>query len=107
MKMTDLPLYYNAVEIVEQNLATRADKTALYATSRTLTYGEIAAEANQVANALKALGVGAGETVGLLAFDGPEWVTCFFGTLKMGAVHMGINTLLTAEEYLYMLNDSH
>lgn len=106
MKMTDLPLYYNAVEIVEQNLATRADKTALYATSRTLTYGEIAAEANQVANALKALGVGAGETVGLLAFDGPEWVTCFFGTLKMGAVHMGINTLLTAEEYLYMLNDS-
>jgi len=76
MKMTDLPLHYNAVEILEDNLAERADKTALY------------------------------EMVGLLAFDGPEWVTAFFGTLKIGAVHIGMNTLLTADEYLYILNDS-
>ena len=106
MKMTDLPLYYNAVEILEQNLAERAEKTALYAPSRNLTFGEVAAEANQVANALKKAGVRAGEMVGLLAFDSPEWVTSFFGTLKIGAIHIGINTLLTADEYLYMLQDS-
>ena len=106
MQMTDLPLYYNAVDILEGNLADRAEKIALYAPTRTLTFGAVAAEVNQVANALKRAGVRPGEMVGLLAFDGPEWVTSFFGTLKIGAVHIGINTLLTADEYLYMLQDS-
>ncbi|MCA9988192.1 MAG: benzoate-CoA ligase family protein [Anaerolineales bacterium] len=104
--MNDLPLYYNAVDILEHNLAERADKIGLCAQSRSMTFGEVAAEANQVANALKACGVRAGETVGLLAFDSPEWVTCFFGTLKIGAVHVGINTLLTPAEYAYILEDS-
>ena len=106
MRMNDLPLYYNAVDILEHNLAERADKIGLCAQSRSMTFGEVAAEANQVANALKACGVRAGETVGLLAFDSPEWVTCFFGTLKIGAVHVGINTLLTPAEYAYILEDS-
>ena len=90
MKASDLPLQYNAVDILEHNLATHADKEALFSDSRTLTFGEISAEANQVANALKASGVRAGEYVGLLAHDTPEWVTCFFGTLKIGAVHIGV-----------------
>ena len=106
MRMSDLPLYYNAVDILEHNLAERSDKTGLYAQARSMTFGEVAAEANQVANALKAWGVRAGETVGLLAFDSPEWVTSFFGTLKIGAVHIGINTLLTPAEYGYILEDS-
>lgn len=106
MKLTDLPLNYNAVNILEDNLPDRAGKTALYATSRELTFGQVSAESNQVANALKRLGVRPGEMVGLLAFDGPEWVTSFFGTLKIGAIHIGLNTLLTPAEYLYMLQDS-
>ena len=106
MKASDLPLTYNAVDILEHNLAERADKEALFSDSRTLTFGEISAEANQVANALKACGVRPGEYVGLLAHDTAEWVTCFFGTLKIGAIHIGMNTLLTSEEYDYMLKDS-
>lgn len=106
MKMNDLPLTYNAANILEHNLESRANKIALYSPSRNLTFGEIVAEANQVANALKSAGVRPGEMVGLLALDGPEWVTSFFGTLKIGAIHIGMNTLLTAEEYLYMLQDS-
>ncbi len=106
MKASDLPLYYNAVEILEHNLADRADKQALFSDPRTLTFGEIAAEANQVANALKACGVRPGEYVGLLAHDSAEWVACFFGTLKIGGIHIGMNTLLTAAEYDYILKDS-
>ena len=106
MKASDLPLYYNAVDILEHNLPQRADKEALFSESRTLTFGEVSAEVNQVGNALKALDVRVGETVGLLAFDSPEWITSFFGTLKIGAIHIGMNTLLTAEEYAYILQDS-
>ncbi|MEM8859618.1 MAG: benzoate-CoA ligase family protein [Chloroflexota bacterium] len=106
MKASDLPLYYNAVDILEHNLPQRGDKEALFGDSRTLTFAQISAEANQVANALKACGVRAGEYVGLLAFDSAEWVTSFFGTLKIGAIHIGMNTLLTSDEYDYILKDS-
>ncbi len=106
MKASDLPLFYNAVDILEHNLAERAEKKALFSEGRTLTFGEISAEVNQVANALKACGVRAGEYVGLLAHDSAEWVACFFGTLKIGAVHIGMNTLLTTDDYDYILKDS-
>lgn len=106
MKASDLPIQYNAIEILEHNLAERADKQALFSDPRTLTFREISAEANQVGNALKACGVRPGEYVGLLAHDSAEWVACFFGTLKIGAIHIGMNTLLTAAEYDYILKDS-
>ena len=106
MRMTDLPLYYNAVEILEHNLAERADKGALYSLERNMTFQEVADEANQVGNALKKLGVRMGDYVGLLSLDGPEWVTSFFGTLKIGAISIGMNTLLTPAEFDYILRDS-
>ncbi|GIK58390.1 MAG: benzoate-CoA ligase family protein [Chloroflexi bacterium] len=107
MRADDLPLYYNAVEILEHNLAERADKVALFSPSRNLTFGDVSQEANQVANALLKLDVRIGDVVGLLTYDTPEWVTCFFGTLKIGAVSLGLNTLLTPGEYDYILRDSH
>ena len=106
MRATDLPLYYNAIDILEHNLAQRAAKTALYSLERNMTFQEVAHEANQVGHALKKMGVRLGDTVGLLALDGPEWVTAFFGTLKIGAVSVGMNTLLTTAEYDYILRDS-
>ncbi|MDX1520355.1 MAG: benzoate-CoA ligase family protein [Anaerolineae bacterium] len=106
MKAADLPLYYNAVDILEHNLAERAEKTALYSLERMLTFQEVSDEANQVGNALKRLDVRMGETVGLLALDSPEWITSFFGTLKIGAISIGMNTLLTPAEYDYIVRDS-
>jgi benzoate-CoA ligase family protein len=106
MRASDLPLYYNAVHILEHNLSNRAGKTALFSLERNLTFQQVSDEANQVGNALKKLGVRMGEYVGLLSLDGPEWVTTLFGTLKIGAIHVGLNTLLTPAEYDYMIRDS-
>jgi len=106
MVTADLPLYYNAVHILEHNLAERADKLALYSPARNLTFRQVSQEANQVGHALARLGVEFGDVVGILAFDGPEWVTSFFGTLKIGAVALGMNTLLTPGEFAHILRDS-
>ena len=67
MRASDLPLYYNAVDILERNLPTRASKIALYSPARELTFQLVSDEANQVGHALKALGVRFGECVGILA----------------------------------------
>lgn len=106
MRASSLPLYYNAVDILERNLPARANKVALYSPARELTFQQVADEANQVGNALKALGVRFGESVGLLAFDSAEWVTSFFGTVKIGAIAVAFNTLLKPHEYAFMLRDS-
>jgi benzoate-CoA ligase family protein len=105
MRAVDLPLYYNAVDILERNLAARADKVALYSASRELTFRQVSNEVNQVGNALRRLDVRFGETVGILSPDLPEWVTSFFGTMKIGAIAAGMNTLLKPHEHAYILRD--
>ena len=106
MKATDLPQNYNAATILEQNLPIRARKPALFSAERTLTFQQAADEANQVGHALQRLGVHQGDIVGILAPDCAEWVTCFFCILKIGAVSLGLNTLLEEAQYDYILNDS-
>src|SRR5574341_36474 len=104
-KAVEVPLFYNAVDVLERNLAVRADKVALYSPERAMTFRQVSSEANQVGNALKKLGIRLGDVVGILSLDGPEWVTSFFGTLKIGAIAVGMNTLLTPQEYAYILHD--
>src|ERR1700682_1279657 len=106
LRAADLPLRYNAVQVLEQNLARLSDKPALLSAERTLTFLEVSSEANRVGNALRRLGVHFGETVGLLCLDGAEWVTSFFGILKIGAVAVGMNTLLKPGEQAYTLTDA-
>lgn len=106
MKASDVPPFYNAVDLLERNLALRADKVALYSSERCLTFQAVADEANQVGNALLQLGVRFGDGVGILAPDSAEWVTAFFGTIKLGAVVVCLNTLLQPQEYAYILRDS-
>ncbi|MFQ5399265.1 MAG: benzoate-CoA ligase family protein [Anaerolineae bacterium] len=106
MRASDIPLYYNAVEILEHNLPDRADKVALFTPACNMTFQEVADEVNQVGNALKKLDVRVGDIVGILSLDVAEWVTAYFGIIKIGAAALGMNTLLTADEYDYILRDS-
>jgi benzoate-CoA ligase family protein len=105
-RAAEMPRRYNAVDILERNLDRFADKIALYSDDRCLTFREVSDEANQVGNALLDLDVRVGEVVGILSPDCAEWTTAFFGTFKVGGVALGLNTLLKAPEYAFMLNDS-
>jgi benzoate-CoA ligase family protein len=106
MKASDLPEDYNSVDILERNLSERADKVALYSEERELTFRQVSQEVNQVGNALKKLDVRIGEVVGILSLDCPEWVTSFFGPLKINAIALGINTLLKPHDYSFILRDA-
>ena len=106
MKASDLPINYNKCEILEHNLKHRADKTALLSEHGTMTFREVSNQVNQIGNALTRLGVRFGECVAILCPDRPEWVTTFFATAKIGGVVLGMNTLLTTEEYDYILKDA-
>ena len=54
--------------------------------TRTLTYGDLAAEVNRCANALRALGLGAGDAIGLFMPMTPEIAVALLAIAKIGGV---------------------
>ena len=65
-----------------------------------------AGQRQSVGNALReVLDVRIEERVLLLLLDCPEFVYCFFGAIKIGAVPVPTNTLLKSPDYEYILND--
>jgi len=75
--------------------------------NETLTYGELHRRANRVAHALTRLGVRPEQRVMLLLRDTPAFPICFWGTLRLGAVAVPVNTLVSTDEYLFLLEDGH
>jgi acyl-CoA synthetase (AMP-forming)/AMP-acid ligase II len=92
-------------------LGTRAflnpHKEALYdvAAGRRMSFSELNGRSNQCCAALQALGLGKGDRVALLAYNGHPFVECFFGPAKAGMVLMPLNWRLTAEELAFILKD--
>lgn len=106
MKAADLPRHYNMCEILEHNLRSRADKTALLSADGSMTFREVSDQTNRIGNALLRSGVRFGDCIAILSPDRPEWVTSFFAVAKIGGIALGMNTLLKAAEYDYILSDS-
>jgi acyl-CoA synthetase (AMP-forming)/AMP-acid ligase II len=68
------------------------------------TYADVGRRAAQVANLLAALGVGPGERVGTLAWNGYRHLELFFGVSGAGAVLHTINPRLFPEQLEYIIN---
>jgi acyl-CoA synthetase (AMP-forming)/AMP-acid ligase II len=71
---------------------------------RRCTYGDIYRRSKQVAKALLALGVGPGERIGTLAWNGFRHMELYFGVSGMGAVLHTINPRLFPEQIEYIAN---
>jgi benzoate-CoA ligase len=94
-----------AQHLVERN-AGRAGKPAYIDDHGTMTYGELAQRLRRMAAALLAAGLRREERVLLLMHDGIHWPVGFLGALYAGIVPVAVNTLLTADDYAYMLEHS-
>jgi benzoate-CoA ligase len=102
------PAEYNAAhDLIERNLqAGRTDKVAYIDDRGSYTYGELARRVKRFANALVALGLLREERVMLCLHDTIDFPTAFLGSIKAGIVPVAVNTLLTANDYRYMMGDS-
>src|SRR5499427_23187 len=84
----------------------RADKTAYIDDAGQLSYGQLADRVQRFAGALAELGIKREERVLLLMHDNNDWPVAFLGCLYAGVVPVAVNTLLTADDYAYMLAHS-
>lgn len=91
--------------ILEDAARRRPDHTAFKFMDKSLSYAQIDAAANQVANGLVAAGIKPGDKVAMSCLSVPYFPMLVFGILKAGAVLVPLNVLLKPKEIAYHLND--
>lgn len=103
-----IPRNYNfAADVLSRNLAAgRADKAAFIDPRGSWTYGQLADRVERFGHVLRKLGVAREERVLLCLLDTIDWPTAFLGAIKAGVVAIPVNTLLTEDDYRFMLTDS-
>ena len=72
---------------------------------RVLTYSEINNSASLCAGGMNALNVRSGDRVAILMKNCPEYIISYFAIIRAGAIAVPINTFLTPDEVMYILND--
>jgi benzoate-CoA ligase family protein len=103
-----VPRDYNfAADILGRNLqAGRGDKPAYIDPRGSWTYGQLAERVDRFGNLLRSLGIRPEERILLALLDTIDWPTAFLGAIKAGVVPIPVNTLMTEDDYRFMLSDS-
>ena len=99
------PRFNFAQHLIERN-AGRGAKPAYVDDAGVLSYAALAERVQRLAAGLLALGVRREERVLLLMHDCSDWPVSFLGALHAGVVPVAVNTLLTVDDYAYMLQHS-
>lgn len=94
-----------AQHLIECN-AERPAKIAYIDDAGSVSYGDLAERIRRLAAALLAAGVRREERVLLLMHDCSDWPVSFLGAMYAGIVPVALNTLLTSEDYAFMLEHS-
>ena len=84
----------------------RAVRTAYVDDQGSLSFGALDERVRRMAAALRAQGLKREERVLLLMLDTNDWPVAFLGAMYAGVVPVAVNTLLTADDYAYMLEHS-
>ena len=106
--IASIPRAYNfAADVIERNLkAGRAGKPAFIDPRGAWTYGRLAERIERFGAVLRSLGIRREERIMLALLDTIDWPTAFLGAIKAGVIPIPVNTLMTAEDYRFMLADS-
>ncbi len=99
---------YNAVTwLLDRNVEEgRGGKLAFTDTVSELTYGDLQKQSCRVANMLRRLGVRREERVAMIMLDTVDFPCVFLGAIRAGIVPVPLNTMLTTDQYAYVLADS-
>ncbi|WP_131738068.1 long-chain-fatty-acid--CoA ligase [Actinomadura roseirufa] len=96
----------NLSVLLEDAARETPDREAVVFGDIRLSYSFVDSVANQVANLLRARGIGPGDKVALSTPNLPYFPMVYFGALKAGAIVVPLNVLLKPREIAYHLADS-
>lgn len=76
-------------------------------TGETLTYRQLDEGSNRFAQLLRSLGIKAGDRIGLMMRNGPDFAVAYWGATRSGVFVTLVSTHLKPDEAAYILNDSN
>ena len=101
------PGFNAATPFIDRHLVEgRGGKVAIRSAAGDVTYAELAERVNRCGNALAGLGLTRGDRVLMMVKDCPEFFYLFWGAIKAGMIPVPLNTMLRADDYQYMVEDS-
>jgi acyl-CoA synthetase (AMP-forming)/AMP-acid ligase II len=88
--------------------ATAPDRPAIImaGSGATMTYGELEARSNQIAQLMRRHGLQRGDTVALMLVNSLDYLAICWGVQRAGLVYVAMSTKLNADEASYILVDS-
>ncbi|MDQ4500888.1 long-chain fatty acid--CoA ligase [Sinomonas sp. ASV322] len=92
--------------ILAESAARMPQATALVVGDEQTTYGELWDQTRAYAGALRARGVGPGDTVAILIPNVADFARVYYAVLALGGIVLPVHALLRAREIEYMLRDS-
>jgi benzoate-CoA ligase family protein len=106
-RITFAPGFNVAVPFIDRHVAQgRGPKVAIRSVERDVTYAELAENVNRCGNALLGLGARRGDRLLMVVKDCAEFFYLFWGAIKAGIIPVPLNTLLRADDYRYIIEDS-
>lgn len=96
----------NLSVILEDSARRYPEKESIIFADKRITFGQLNAAANQVANALVKSGIKPGDHVALSCLNLPYFPIIYFGILKAGATVVPLSVLLKHDEITYHLQNS-
>jgi acyl-CoA synthetase (AMP-forming)/AMP-acid ligase II len=99
-------VHWNIADLFESAADTVPERVALVAGHRRLTYAALEERANRAAHQLAAVGIGAGDHVGIHATNCAEWIESMLGAFKLRAIPININYRYVEEELRYLFDDA-
>ncbi len=90
--------------LLQSGLATASREEIVYRGDMRYDYLELGRRVCRLANMLTAIGVTAGQTVGVLDWDSHRYLECYFAVPGIGAILHTVNVRLSAEQILYTIN---
>jgi malonyl-CoA/methylmalonyl-CoA synthetase len=94
------------IEAVFQHAQEQPERAAIFFEGRAISYGQLYADIERFAYALKAWGLQSGDRVALLLDNCPEFVIAYFGIQLAGGIVVLINTQYRQVELSHILNDA-
>jgi benzoate-CoA ligase len=103
---TETGEYNLAADLLAHNLRQRPDKIAYIDARGRYSYAELGRLVEKCGAALLAAGLKPRDRLALCVLDGIDFVAAFLGAVRVGIVPIALNTLLTADDYAYIIADS-
>jgi fatty-acyl-CoA synthase len=91
-------------DVVEALAGKFGDRPALMSEQQCLTYRELAGRSNQYARWAKSKGLRAGDVVGLMMPNCPEYMAIWLGVTRIGGIAALLNTNLSGESLAHSIN---